>query len=56
MTRTTNSVPEPVGADMLGLLKTLKLGALADTLPPTRSPGPPTQNLAPDVPATIARR
>ncbi|EON30337.1 IstB domain-containing protein ATP-binding protein [Gordonia terrae C-6] len=33
MTRTTNSVPEPVGADMLGLLKTLKLGALADTLP-----------------------
>jgi DNA replication protein DnaC len=33
MTTTTNQKPaEPVGADLIGLLKTLKLGALADTL------------------------
>lgn len=34
MTTSTNRKPaEPVGADLLRLLKTLKLGALADTLP-----------------------
>ncbi|PXW24542.1 UNVERIFIED_CONTAM: DNA replication protein DnaC [Williamsia faeni] len=30
---TTPSTPEPIGADLVGLLKALKLGALADTLP-----------------------
>lgn len=30
---TTHTTPEPIGADMVGLLKALKLGALADTLP-----------------------
>ncbi|MEY1672907.1 ATP-binding protein [Gordonia sp. ABKF26] len=30
---TRPTTPEPLGADMIGMLKTLKLGALADTLP-----------------------
>jgi DNA replication protein DnaC len=33
MTTTARSATEPVGADLTRLLKTLKLGALADTLP-----------------------
>lgn len=33
MTTTHHKPADPVGADMIRLLKTLKLGALADTLP-----------------------
>jgi IstB-like ATP binding protein len=33
MTTTNRTAVDPVGADLLRLLKTLKLGALADTLP-----------------------
>ncbi len=33
MTSTPRSAADPVGTDLLRLLKTLKLGALADTLP-----------------------
>ncbi|GFG50555.1 hypothetical protein MAGR_19960 [Mycolicibacterium agri] len=33
MTTTHRGATDPIGADLLRLLKTLKLGALADTLP-----------------------
>ena len=33
MSSTHHRPAEPIGADLLRLLKTLKLGALADTLP-----------------------
>ena len=54
---TTHRAPaDPVGADLLRLLKTLKLGALADTLPETRRAGPPAQTQPHRVPRNAAGR